>query len=50
MFLYVAAAVLDVVFFTLLGTRFAREIRAGREKTAAENGQERIGQAERKAG
>ena len=38
MFLYAAAAVLDVVFFTLLGARFVREIRAGRAKGGAEKG------------
>jgi len=42
-FLYAAAAVLDVVFFTLLGARFLREIRAGR---AGPDGQ----RAERKKG
>ena len=42
MLLYAAAAVLDVVFFTLLGARFVREIRAGRAKGGAEKGPERI--------
>ena len=42
MFLYAAAAALDVVFFTLLGARFVREIRAGRAKGGAEKGPERI--------
>ena len=50
MFLYAAAAVLDVVFFTLLGARFVREIRAGRAKGGAEKGPERIVQRGRKAG
>ncbi|MBP5725467.1 MAG: hypothetical protein J6Y48_00175 [Clostridia bacterium] len=47
MFLYAAAAVLDVVFFTLLGARFVREIRAGREKAGKQP--EEIGLRERKA-
>lgn len=42
MFLYAAAAVLDVVFFTLLGARFVREIRAGRAKGGAEKGPKRL--------
>ena len=50
MFQYAAAAVLDVVFFTLLGARFVREIRAGRAKGGAEKGPERIVQRGRKAG
>ena len=50
MFLYAAAAVLDVVFFTLLGARFVREIRAGRAKGGAEKGPERSVQRGRKAG
>ena len=50
MFLYAAAAVLDVVFFTLLGVRFVREIQAGREKRMAGNRPEGMGHQERKAG
>lgn len=37
MILYAAAILFDVAFFTLLGTRLAREIRAGRR---LENGKE----------
>ncbi len=32
MILYAAAILFDVAFFTLLGTRLAREIRAGRQQ------------------